>query len=70
MHKVYGQVFDHYLPMSTIYPIKEIQFEGHSFLCPNNPDAYLKEYYGDNYLNLPENSEIAKYNHNVNIKFL
>ena len=70
LHKVYGQVFDHYLSKSTIFPIKEIQFEGRSFQCPNDTEAYLKEYYGKDYLRLPNNSEIAKYNHNVNIKFL
>lgn len=30
-----------------IYPLKPIAFEGIEFLGPNNPDAYLTEYYGD-----------------------
>ncbi len=36
-----------------IFPLKEIIFEGKSFKCPSNIDAYLKLYYGD-YMNIPK----------------
>lgn len=39
-------------PRSAIYPLKEIEFEGHSFPCPNNPDRRLTDMWGD-YMKLP-----------------
>lgn len=36
-----------------IFPLKEMEFEGHKFPCPNNPDAILKELYGNTYMELP-----------------
>ena len=36
-----------------VFPLKEIEFEGYKFSCPNNTDAYLKELYGDTYMELP-----------------
>ena len=36
-----------------IFPLSEIEFEGYKFPCPNNADAYLKELYGDTYMELP-----------------
>lgn len=38
---------------NDIFPLKEIEFEGYKFSCPNNTDAYLKELYGDTYMELP-----------------
>ena len=36
----------------SIFPVKEIYFEGSSFLGPNNPDAYLTDLYR-NYMEIP-----------------
>jgi len=36
----------------SIFPLKEIHFEGKSFMAPNNPDAYLKDLY-NNYMEIP-----------------
>lgn len=36
----------------AIFPLKDIQFEGHTFLGPADPDQYLKSTYGD-YMKLP-----------------
>jgi lipopolysaccharide cholinephosphotransferase len=36
----------------SIFPLKEIQFEGKTFLGPNNLDAYLKDLY-KNYMEIP-----------------
>ena len=38
---------------NNIFPLSEIEFEGYKFPCPNNVDAYLKELYGDTYMELP-----------------
>ena len=37
---------------TDLYPVSEIQFEGHSFMAPRYPDARLKDIYGD-YMKLP-----------------
>lgn len=36
----------------SIFPVREIHFEGSSFLGPNNPDAYLTDLYR-NYMEIP-----------------
>lgn len=36
----------------SIFPLSEILYEGRSFSCPANPDAYLKDLYG-NYMKFP-----------------
>ena len=38
--------------LKDIFPLKEMSFEGYSFLVPNNPDALLKTCYG-NYMQIP-----------------
>lgn len=30
-----------------VFPLGEIEFEGHKFMAPNNPDAWLTQRYGD-----------------------
>lgn len=37
---------------TEIYPLGTIQFEGHEFPCPKNPDARLSDMWGD-YMKLP-----------------
>lgn len=51
----------------TIFPLSEIEFEGHKFLCPGNYDAYLTNIYGD-YMQIPpvEKRQI----HSLEIKFI
>lgn len=36
----------------TVFPLTEIDFAGHRVLAPANPDAYLREHYGD-YFQVP-----------------
>ena len=38
---------------SDIFPVKEIEFEGHMFYGPNDVDAYLTVLYGKDYINPP-----------------
>ena len=49
-----------------IFPLKEISFEGHSFLCPNDTDAFLKETY-HNYMEIPPAEK--RITHLANIEF-
>ena len=35
-----------------IFPLREIEFEGHYFFCPNNYDVHLRSIYGD-YMQIP-----------------
>ena len=37
---------------SQIFPLGEIEFEGHKVLCPGDTDSYLKDSYGD-YMQIP-----------------
>lgn len=39
-------------PRTAIYPLKEIEFEGRMFPCPNDPDRRLTDMWG-NYMELP-----------------
>ena len=43
-----------------IFPLKEIEFEGHNFWGPANPDAYLTYMYG-NYNELPNLENLRKH---------
>ena len=49
----YRYIFPQLYKYKDIFPLSEIEFEGHKFPCPNNADAYLKELYGDTYMQLP-----------------
>lgn len=40
----------------SIFPLSEILYEGYCFWAPANPDAYLKDLYGD-YMQLPPERE-------------
>lgn len=43
--KHYNKNFFH--PYKQVFPLKEVEFEGFSFPTVNNPDEYLKVFYGD-----------------------
>lgn len=49
----YRYLFPQLFKYRDIFPLSEIEFEGHKFPCPNNADAYLKELYGNTYMELP-----------------
>lgn len=37
-----------------LFPLRAIKFEGYEFWAPNKIDVYLKSYFGNNYMELPE----------------
>jgi lipopolysaccharide cholinephosphotransferase len=39
--------------IDKIFPLKEVEFEGHYFFAPNNPHHYLENIYSFNYMTLP-----------------
>lgn len=49
----YRYLFLQLYKYKDIFPLSEIEFEGYKFPCPNNADSYLKELYGDTYMELP-----------------
>ncbi|MGL4362393.1 MAG: LicD family protein [Cellulosilyticaceae bacterium] len=55
--KYIGYFFDsgttYFFKKAIVYPLKKIEFEGYKFPAPNNVDLYLKELYGDDYMQLP-----------------
>ena len=51
---------------NTVFPLTQIEFEGHSFMCPNNVEAYLTKLYG-NWECLPNKENI--HTHNVRFSF-
>lgn len=44
--------------LKDIFPLKEMPFEGYSFLVPHNPDALLRECFGD-YMQIPPKEKRA-----------
>ncbi len=42
-----------YYTYSDIFPVQEVEFEGHKFFAPNNTDAYLTKLYTKNYMTPP-----------------
>ena len=63
----YGWKSKLYVAEDIIYPVREIQFEGHTFFAPNDYDAYLKNLYGD-YMQIPP--EDKRVTHLATITFL
>lgn len=59
MHS-YGASFKVQHSKEALYPYKPIVFEKHEFPGPANPDVYLEEHYGKDYMLLPP---IAQRNH-------
>lgn len=53
----YGTCFKWRYKEDTLFPTSQVEFEGHWFPAPHNPDEYLKIHYGD-YMQLPPLSEL------------
>ena len=63
----YGWKSTLYVSKDIVYPVREIQFEKHTFFAPNNYDAYLRTLYGD-YMQIPP--EDKRLTHRASITFL
>ena len=63
----YGWSSRLYISTNDIFPTKEIQFEGHTFMAPNNTDEFLRVLYG-NYMQIPP--EEKRLTHRAPITFL
>ena len=63
----YGWLSYNHIAEDAIFPLGEITFEGHVFLAPHNPDAYLTALYGD-YMQIPPEEKRAT--HLAKITFL
>ena len=50
-----------------IYPLKELEFEGHKFFAPNDCDSYLKSLYGKDYMKLPPEEKRLPHNFSLNL---
>lgn len=63
----YGCPFNLEVSPNIIYPLRDIEFEGHKFYCPNKYQAYLSSYYGE-WEKIPSKENIKT--HHVKFKFL
>ena len=52
------------MPKDIYFPIKQIEFEGKSYLCMNRPEVYLSNLYGD-YMTLPPAEQRQKRHDNL-----
>ena len=66
MHYSYGINFIDSINRKDIFPLQEIEFEGYSFFCPNNPDSYLRTLYGS-YMQIPKEKEVHIENNEIEI---
>lgn len=57
LYSSFGNNFVFERQKSEIFPLREIEFEGHSFKAPYDVDAYLKRIYG-NYMEIPTADKI------------
>lgn len=48
----YGWLSYNHIAENDIFPLREIDFEGHKVLAPHNPDSYLTRLFGD-YMQIP-----------------
>lgn len=65
--RAYGFKSVMYVNKDILFPVKEIEFEGHTFMAPNDSDALLKNFYGD-YMQIPP--EDKRITHLAEITFL
>lgn len=42
------------MPNDYVFPLQELNFEGHKFYCPNKVEAYLNDKYNGHYMNFPK----------------
>lgn len=58
-----GKRFDNYIwDKDQIFPLSEVEFEGHMLMAPASPDAILKKAYGTGYMSLPGRTGVYVHN--------
>ena len=60
--------YNNFFNLDDIFPLKKIKFENIEVFAPNNVNNCLKEYYGENYMEMPK-KELRVY-HNKGIKII
>lgn len=56
------------LEKKSIFPLKNMNFEGYKFKCPNDTHEMLKFTFGDTYMNIPSNLNIHNFSeHNAEL---
>lgn len=45
-------IYGRFTKLEDMFPLKEIEFEGHRFMAPRNPDSRLQDIFGD-YMKMP-----------------
>lgn len=61
----YGNIFApklvEYFTYDELFPVKEIELEGHKFFAPNNTDAFLTKLFGEDYMTPPPKEKQVPY---------
>lgn len=66
LHHTFGVNFLKARHTKDIFPLQRIAFEGIMCNAPANPDAYLREIYG-NYMQIPDNKDIHIVNNDIEL---
>lgn len=67
-HKSLGCEYFYSQEIKNIFPLKKIEFEGKYYNAPFSIETHLKEFYGDNFMELPPQNKRST--HNMTVKFL
>lgn len=59
--------FNEYLFIDDIFPLKEISFENIKVKCPNNNHNCLKQFFGESYMELPNEEDRVWHNEGIYI---
>ncbi|WP_368911348.1 phosphorylcholine transferase LicD [Proteus vulgaris] len=50
-----------------IFPLQRLEFEGYSFLAPNNHNRYLEKMFGKNYMTPPKEKDKISHYHKISV---
>lgn len=54
INSTYGTSWFYNFPHAMLTPVSEVEFEGHRFLAPADPDAFLRHVFGERYMDIPD----------------
>lgn len=55
------------LTMSHCFPVESMMFEGHEFLGPAKPKEYLRELYGEDFMQVPPDNKRVVHAHTIKL---